>query len=229
MSHVASLPHPAAVILDLDGTLVDTVETRIRAWMQVFEEVGMPADRMHVARLIGADGKRLAREVAEVSHKHLDDARAEAIDKRSGEIYDELNTSPRPIAGARRLLIALSASRLPWAIATSSRCAQVGVSVQALRLPTEPRIIDGSHVEHAKPAPDLLLRAADELETPPHACWYAGDATWDMLAARAATMIGIGLPYGAVSRSELLSSGAQVVVSFRGLHAELERRGLIAS
>jgi hypothetical protein len=50
-----------------------------------------------------------------------------------------------------------------------------------------------------------------------------------MLAARAATMIGIGLPYGAVSRSELLSSGAQVVVSFRGLHAELERRGLIAS
>ena len=217
------------MIFDLDGTLVDTVETRIRAWLQVFEEVGLPADRMHVARLIGADGKRLAKEVAEVAHKHLDDARAEAVDKRSGEIYDELNTNPRPIAGARPLLLALSKSTLPWAIATSSRRQQVGASVKALKLAGEPRIIDGSHVEHAKPAPDLLLLAADELETPPHTCWYVGDATWDMLAARAATMVGIGLPYGAVSRKDLLNSGAQVVSSHRGLHAELHRRGLVGT
>ena len=179
--------------------------------------------------MIGADGKRLAREVAEVAHKNLDDARAEAIDRRSGEIYDELNTSPRPIAGARPLLIALSNSSLPWAIATSSRREQVGESVKALKIVKPPRIIDGSRVEHAKPAPDLLLLAADELETPPHSCWYAGDATWDMLAARAATMVGIGLPYGAVSRKDLLNSGAQVVASFRGLHSELRRRGLVGA
>jgi HAD superfamily hydrolase (TIGR01509 family) len=197
--------------------------------LQVFEEIGLPADRMHVARLIGADGKRLAREVAEVAHKHLDDARAEAIDKRSGEIYDELNTTPRPIAGARPLLLALSRSTLPWAIATSSRRQQVGASVTALKLSRAPRIIDGSHVEHAKPAPDLLLLAAEQLETPPHRCWYVGDATWDMLAARAATMVGIGLPYGAVSRKDLLNSGAQVVSSHRGLRAELSRRGLIGT
>jgi hypothetical protein len=49
-----------------------------------------------------------------------------------------------------------------------------------------------------------------------------------MLAARAATMIGIGLPYGAVSRADLLNAGAQVVGTFRGLHAELNRRGLLA-
>ena len=217
------------MIFDLDGTLVDTVETRIRAWLQVFEEIGLPADPMHVARLIGADGKRLAREVAEVAHKQLDDARAEAIDKRSGEIYDELNTKPSPIAGARPLLLALSSSTLPWAIATSSRREQVGVSVKALKLPREPQIIDGSHVEHAKPAPDLLILAAEQLETPVHSCWYAGDATWDMLAARAATMIGIGLPYGAVSRRDLLNSGARVVASFRGLLADLRRRGLVGT
>jgi phosphoglycolate phosphatase-like HAD superfamily hydrolase len=217
------------LVFDLDGTLVDTVETRIRAWLKVFEEVGLPADRIHVSRLIGADGKRLAREVAELAHKQLDDARAEAIDKRSGEIYDELNTSPRPIYGARRLLVALSRSSLPWAIATSSRRAQVGVSVKALDLPTEPKIIDGSHVEHAKPAPDLLLMAAEQLEAPPHGCWYVGDATWDMLAARAATMVGIGVPYGAVSREDLRNSGAQVVSSHRGLHSELGRRGLVGT
>ena len=215
------------MIFDLDGTLVDTVETRIRAWLQVFEEVGLPADRMHVARLIGADGKRLAKEVAEVAHKHLDDARAEAIDKRSGEIYDELNTNPRPIAGARTLLIALTQSALPWAIATSSRREQVGVSVKALKLPREPQIIDGSHVEHAKPAPDLLLLAAQELETPPRSCWYVGDSTWDMLAAHSASMVGVGVAYGSASKNDLLTSGAKAVTSHRELHSELRRRGLV--
>jgi beta-phosphoglucomutase-like phosphatase (HAD superfamily) len=61
----ADLPRPAAVIFDLDGTLVDTVGARIEAWLAVFAEEGIPADRRHVSGLIGADGRRLAREVAE--------------------------------------------------------------------------------------------------------------------------------------------------------------------
>ncbi len=125
-------------MFDLDGTLVDTVETRIRAWMDVFSEAGIRAEREHVARLIGADGKRLAREVAEVAGKTIDDGRAEAIDKRSGEIYDQLNINPRPIAGARELLVALADSSLRWAIGTSSRPEQVKASVAALKLPSVP-------------------------------------------------------------------------------------------
>jgi len=196
--------------------------------MQVFAELGIPADREHVARLIGADGKRLAKEVANVANRHVDDVRAEAIDKRSGEIFDQLNTNPRPIAGARPLLLALARSSLPWAIATSSRPAQVRASVTALNLPRAPRIIDGSHVEHAKPAPDLLLLAADQLRVAPGRCWYVGDSTWDMLAARAAGMIGIGVPYGAVSKAELLNAGAKTATTFRSLLADLRRRGLLA-
>jgi hypothetical protein len=49
-----------AVIFDLDGTLVDTVGTRIAAWLRTFEEEGIPADRAQVAGLIGSDGRRLA-------------------------------------------------------------------------------------------------------------------------------------------------------------------------
>jgi beta-phosphoglucomutase-like phosphatase (HAD superfamily) len=215
------------VIFDLDGTLVDTVETRIEAWMRTFAEVGIPADRSHVARLIGADGKRLVREVAEVAGRRIDDARAEAMDKRSGAIYDELNTDPRPVPGARELLLALSGSPLPWAIATSSRKEQVGTSVEALKLPSQPRIVDGSHVEHAKPAPDLLLLAAEQLGVPAPTCWYVGDSTWDMLASRAARMIGIGVPYGAVSAVDLSKAGASVVTTFEELLADLRRRGQV--
>ena len=58
------VPHPGGMLFDLDGTLVDTVNIRIEAWMRTFAEIGFPAERKHVAGLIGADGKRLAMEVA---------------------------------------------------------------------------------------------------------------------------------------------------------------------
>ncbi len=58
---IRDLPRPAAVIFDLDGTLVDTVQTRIDAWLETFEEVGLPATKDQLGPLIGVDGKRLAR------------------------------------------------------------------------------------------------------------------------------------------------------------------------
>jgi pyrophosphatase PpaX len=180
-----------------------------------------------VARLIGADGKRLAHEIAETDGKSLDEHAAEEIDKRSGEIFNELNTSPRPTRGARPLLLALAASSLPWAIATSSRREQVKTSVDALRLPESPKIVDGSHVEHAKPAPDLLLLAARELAVKPQSCWYIGDATWDMLTSGAAGMVGIAVPYGAATKADLRAAGASAVTTLTSLLAELRVRGLL--
>ncbi len=212
MSTVRRLPRPAAVIFDLDGTLVDTVETRIRAWLALFEEAGIAADPAHVATLIGADGKRLARVVAAAGGVDLDDAKAEALDRRSGQIYATLNTDPRPLPGAVAVVHLLVARDIAWAIATSSRRAQVGVSVAALGLSAEPTIVDGSHVKHAKPAPDLLLQAARTLHVAPEASWYVGDATWDMRAAAAAGMVPIGVTTGAVGAAVLMEAGALMVL-----------------
>ncbi len=212
MSQEQRLPAPAAVVFDLDGTLVDTVETRIEAWMSVFAEEGLAADRLQVAGLIGADGRRLARDVAARDGQTLTDERAEAIDRRSGEIYEDLNRDPRPLPGARAALDALDGRGIRWAIATSSRAGQVGTSVASLRLAHEPMIVDGSHVEHAKPQPDLLLYAASTLHLPPERCWYVGDATWDMIAAVSAGMLPVGVPTGATGRAELVEAGARVVI-----------------
>ena len=195
--------------------------------MQVFVEVRIKAERDHVARLIGSDGKRLAHEVADVAGHPINEDKAEAIDKRCGEIYDRLNTDPRPTDGAHDLLAALSTSSLPWAIATSSRAEQVGTSVDALHLDEKPRIVDGSHVEHAKPAPDLLLLAAEQLDLPASTCWYVGDSTWDVRAATAARMTAVAVPYGAVSADTLTRAGADVVTTLRDLKKDLERRRLI--
>ena len=206
-------PLPLAVLFDLDGTLVDSVETRIGAWLRTFREVGLPATREEVAPLIGLDGKRLASDIAAVNGTPIDDARAEEIDHLAGEIYEELNRSPRALPGVRRLIDAIEERKIKWSIATSSRKAQVATSVAALGLANEPTIVDASHVKHAKPEPDLLLLAARELGVEPGRCWYVGDSTWDMVSAVAAGMVAIGVTAGsAVDAVALVGAGAAVVV-----------------
>jgi HAD superfamily hydrolase (TIGR01509 family) len=204
---------PDAIFFDLDGTLVDTVPARIDAWAAVLDEVGIPSTSAQLEPMIGMDGKRLAREAAAAAGRTLADHEAEAIDRRSGELFDERNRDPRPLPGARELLSALDARGLPWAIATSSRREQVAASIRGLGMDRELRIVDGSDVERAKPAPDLLLQAARELGVDPARCWYLGDSTWDMRAAVAAEMAAIGVLAGAaVAEADLRDAGATLVL-----------------
>ncbi len=193
---------PDAWIFDLDGTLVDTT----------FEEQRIPANRALVAKLIGSDGRRLARVVAEGAGQTLGSDREEEIDRRSGEIYSALNIDPKALPGALELLKTLDEHQRRWAIATSSRREQVDASVNALTLLSRPTIIDGSNVAHAKPAPDLLLFAAREVGVEPsHSC-YVGDSIWDMQAAAAAGMPAIGVVSGSATAVELAEAGALFTV-----------------
>lgn len=206
-------PRPGAVIFDLDGTLVDTVETRIQAWLAIFAQERIPVDRRHLAEMIGSDGRRLAREVAAAAGMTLEPGRDETIDARCGAIFADLNRNPRLLPGVDALLQRLDAAGIRWAIATSSRREQVAASVAALHLARPPLIVDGTHVAHAKPAPDLLLLAAREVKVDPVECWYVGDATWDMRAAVAAGMVAIGVTSGAVDAATLRAAGATLVVA----------------
>ncbi len=198
---------PDAIVFDLDGTLVDTVGARIDAWQAAFAERGLVVARTRLEPMIGMDGRRLAAEVTG------DEESAEEIDRRAGELFDERNRDPRPLPGARGLLERLDADGVTWAIATSSRAEQVAASVASLELDHQPRVIDGSAVERAKPAPDLLLLAADRLGVRPAATWYVGDSTWDMRAAKAAGMRPIAVSAGAaVGDAELWDAGASTVI-----------------
>jgi HAD superfamily hydrolase (TIGR01509 family) len=224
---VSSLPEPGAVLFDLDGTLVDSVELRIEAWARVFAEFGLPVERARLGPLIGVDGKRLVREVAARAGRVVDDRQCEEIDRRCGEIYEGLNRDPRPLPGVGELVAALEGQGIPWAIATSSRREQVATSVAALGLDHEPTIVDGSHVKHAKPEPDLLLLGAKRLSVEPARCWYVGDSTWDIAAAIAAGMIPIGVTAGSAVDAGVLggAGAAAVVMSLEALVARLTAGG----
>ena len=208
---------PGAVLFDLDGTLVDTVETQIEAWLEALAAAGFPTTRERLAPLIGVDGRRLAREIAALAGVALDEEAADRIDRDSGERYERRNREPRPLPGVREMVETLDARSIDWAIATSSRKEQVATSVAALGLMQAPRIVDASHVEHAKPEPDLLLEAAEQLDVEPAHCWYVGDATWDMVAAVAAGMIPIAVTAGsAVDEAALRGAGAAAIVAELG-------------
>jgi HAD superfamily hydrolase (TIGR01509 family) len=159
------------------------------------------------------DGRRLATELAAAAGIRLQGDRAEEIDHRAGELFDERNRDPRPLAGATELLQRLDAEGVTWAIATSSRPEQVRRSLDALGLSHAPAVVDGHAVEHAKPAPDLLLLAASQLGVDPETAWYVGDSTWDMRAAVAAQMHPVAVLAGAaVGTEELRQAGASVVL-----------------
>jgi beta-phosphoglucomutase-like phosphatase (HAD superfamily) len=216
-----SAPPPSAILFDLDGTLVDTVPARIDAWLRVFEEFDIPASRERVAPMIGMDGIRLATDAASAAGRQIDQETAHRIDARAGTRFDELNRHPQPLPGVSRALAMLDRAGITWAIGTSSRPEQVTASVGALKLAGEPRIIDGSSVEHAKPAPDLLLLAARTLAVEAGDTWYVGDSTWDMRAAVAAGMLPIGVLAGAaVDAAALRDAGAAMV--WRTMDALLE-------
>ena len=208
-----SIPRPGGLIFDLDGTLVDTVSRRIAGWVEALAQAGVSATPEQIAPMIGMDGRRLARLVAAAAGRELPEDEIEATDRAAGAAFDRLNRAPRPLPGANAALAAADAAGLPWVIATSSRKEQVAVSVAALGLATAPLIVDGSHVKHAKPAPDLLLLAAERLGVAPARCWAVGDSTWDMRAAVAGGMTAIGVTAGsAVSKDALLEAGAAHVV-----------------
>lgn len=220
------LPRPGGLIFDLDGTLVDTVSARIDGWLEALDAASITAARESIAPMIGMDGKRLAREMAGASGRSLGDDEAEAIDKAAGAAFDRLNLSPRALPGVGETLAALEDAGIPWVIATSSRKEQVTVSMAALGLGRAPDIVDGSHVEHAKPAPDLLLLAASRLGVKPDRVWAVGDSTWDMRAAVAGGLIAVGVTAGsAVTAEDLAAAGASAVVSTLTELAEMLRRG----
>lgn len=206
-------PRPDAVIFDLDGTLVDTVPARIAGWRETLDAERIPVTADQLEPMIGMDGRRLAHAAAEDAGQRLTPERAEEIDRAAGARFDVHNRQPRPLPGVATAIERLDRAGVTWAIATSSRAEQVGASLAALGLQHRPRIVDGSRVEHAKPAPDLLLLAARELGVAAERAWYVGDSTWDMRAAVAAGMVPIGVLAGAaVTAADLREAGAAVVL-----------------
>jgi HAD superfamily hydrolase (TIGR01549 family) len=217
-----------ALIFDLDGTLVDTVYAHVFAWQRALAEAELPIDGWRIHRRIGMSGGLFTRAVARELGRPLTTAEVEAIQTRHGRLFRELLPERRPLPDAAELLAELRALGVPHGIATSGRRPEINASLEALGIGDETVVIERGNVERAKPEPDLFLACADRLGVPPEECYVVGDAVWDLLAARRARMLSIGLLSGGYGEDELISAGAfRVYRDTKELHASLDELGVL--
>jgi len=114
----------------------------------------------------------------------------------------------RPLPGAAELLAYLTKAGVPWAIATSGRFQSAKLSLHLLGVDEEVPLITRDMVRHAKPDPDLFLAAAEKLGVDISDSVVVGDSIWDLLAARRARALSVGLLSGGYGREELERAGA---------------------
>ena len=218
-----------ALIFDLDGTLVDTVYAHVFAWQRALAEEGMPIDGWRVHRRIGMSGGLFARAVAREVGRELSPDEVEELQARHGAIFEELLPERRPLPGARELLATLRERAIVHGIATSGRRPEIDRSLDVLGVGDETVVIDRGHVRRAKPEPDLFLACQEALGVEPEACYVVGDAVWDLLAARRARMLSVGLLSGGDGADELLAAGAfRVYDDAAELRASLDELGFDA-
>jgi HAD superfamily hydrolase (TIGR01509 family) len=216
-----------ALIFDLDGTLVDTVYGHVFAWQRALAEAGLAIDGWKVHRRIGMSGGLFARAVAREAGRPLTDDEAKRIQDRHGELFRSLLPDRRPLPGAVELLRDLRERGVSYGIATSGRHPEIDLSLEALGVPAGTVVIDRGDVLRAKPEPDLFLRCQEELGVTANDCYVIGDAVWDLLAARRAGMLSVGLLSGGYGWDELTSAGAfRVYRDPADLHRSLDELGI---
>ncbi|HEX3507540.1 MAG TPA: HAD family hydrolase [Candidatus Dormibacteraeota bacterium] len=196
-----------ALLFDLDGTLVDSVYQHVLSWREALEGEGIDLSVWRIHRRIGMSGglflKALERELghdlgAGVAER-LAAAHAAGVLARMGQI--------RPLPGARELLSTLTSMGVRWAIATSGAEKTARPTLAMLSIPSDVPVITRDQVAYAKPNPDLFLAASERLGVGPGDCFVVGDSIWDMLAARRAGSLGIGLLSGGYGKEELQEAG----------------------
>jgi HAD superfamily hydrolase (TIGR01509 family) len=195
------------VILDVDGTLVDTNYLHVEAWARAFRALGQCVPRAAIHRQIGKGADQL---IPEFIH---DPATAERADALHGECYAELEPHAYPLPGARELLARLAARGLAIWLATSAKPDELERHLESLAARDKlAGVVSSKDVEHSKPAGDIFLATLQRAGCAADQAVVVGDTVWDVIAARKAGLRTVALlSGGAFSRAELEAAGAVAV------------------
>ena len=200
---------PMAFIFDLDGTLVDSVYQHVLAWREALEGEGIELAVWRIHRKIGMSGGLFTNMLLRETGREFSADAITRLQQNHAAAYNRISRQVRPLPGARELLATLTATEIPWAIATSGRMETAGPVLETLGVPLDRvPVITRDLVKYAKPDPDLFLAAAQRLGVEIESASVVGDSVWDMLAARRARSLGIGLLSGGYGQDELQSAGA---------------------
>lgn len=202
-----------AVIFDLDGTLVDTNLWHAQCWQKTFAEAGYALPQEVVAIQVGKGGDQL---VPALLGQTIYEEMGEELGKICVQKFEELagTTRIQIFTNAVELVCACRQRGLRTALATSGEKAALdaiekssGVAWQELF----DAVVTGADIEKSKPAPEVLLVAAEKLGLSPLQCALVGDTPYDALSARTAGMAFLGVATGGHAPEVLVESGARGV------------------
>ena len=192
------------VLLDVDGTLVDTNYLHTVAWSRGFADLGEWVPMHAIHRLVGMGGDQLVEELLGGPREGASDAWRRR--------YDELLGDVRAFPGAADLVRGLRDLGLVVVAATSSPADLLDRHLEIAGIADLfDAVVTADDVSNAKPDPAVFLTAMDRASIDPRRAIAVGDATWDVRAARAAGIACIGLETGGFSRHELSEDGAIAV------------------
>jgi len=217
----------SALLFDLDGTLIDSVYQHVIAWREALEEVGVSLAVWKIHRRIGMSGGLFVTALRRELGVELDDETLAKLPDLHAKAYMSHYHGVRPLPGATELLAGLTELGIPWAIATSGAERTAGAARELLGLSDDVPMVTRDRVRYAKPDPDLFLTAAADIGVDIRDSLVVGDSVWDLLAARRAGALGIGLLSGGYGREELIYAGAFRVYEDPGdLLAHLDEVGV---
>jgi HAD superfamily hydrolase (TIGR01509 family) len=192
------------VVLDVDGTLMDTNYLHVEAWARAFEEVGHRVPRVELHKQVGKGSDLLISEFVE------DEETADKIDELHSEFYGKLQEHGHPLPGAKELIPSLVERGYEVWFVTSAKDEELEHHVDELEAEGKiSGVVNSSDVEHSKPAPDIFKLTLEKAGASPSETVAVGDAIWDIEAAdRAGIRTVAVLTGGAFSEQELREAGA---------------------
>jgi phosphoglycolate phosphatase-like HAD superfamily hydrolase len=206
---VAMAQDAVSFIFDLDGTLVDSVYQHVMAWQEALQAEQIDLSMWRVHRRIGMSGGLFTGMLLREVEVPISAALLDRLQLRHSEAYARLVRTVRPLPGALALLKYLTQTGIPWAVATSGSKDVARSNLELLGVdPEHIPVVTRDDVKRAKPDPDLFLAAAGRLHLDITSAVIMGDGIWDMLAARRARGLGVGVLSGGYGQDELERAGA---------------------
>ncbi len=197
-----------ALLFDLDGTLIDSVYQHVISWHEALSECGIPLAVWRIHRRIGMSGGLFLNALRRETSVVLDEPTLQRLTALHDEAFLRRADTVTALPRARELLAYLHEREIPFAIATSGNIKTAGHGIAMLGIPDDVPIVTRDKVAKAKPDPHLFLAAAQALGADPAKSFVIGDSVWDLLAARRAGALGIGVLSGGYGREELFEAGA---------------------
>lgn len=203
-----------AVLFDLDGTLLDTLEDLSDSVNAALRSMGFPLHRNEDYKLMIGEGVRhLALCALPASERERVSVQEELIDRIGIEYAQRWNAKTRPYAGVPELLDALVARDVAMAVLSNKPHEFTRLNVDALLCRWSFDSVIGQRAQvPAKPDPGSALETAGALGIQPAAFLYLGDSGVDMRTASAAGMYPVGVLWGFRGEEELIAGGARSLV-----------------